>query len=279
MSIPAIDSKARIHFAGLLGQHSLPLAEAALAIAEEEYPDLDWQAYLRMLDALAYRVDRILPAVRRPAAAIIRSLKLVLTMEGFRGNEEHYYDPRNSFLNEVLDRKTGIPITLCAVYIEVARRLGIELQGVAFPGHFLVKYAAGERELFLDPFNAGEILTAEDCRDRYRTIAPGRELDARLLEGVSSRQILIRLLNNLKRVYVDAGDDVRALWVIDRLLMLSPGAPEERRDRGLVEARLGGIKAAMKDLSAYLERAPAAPDAEDVASLLEELRGRTQYLN
>jgi regulator of sirC expression with transglutaminase-like and TPR domain len=273
------ESLARSHFALLIDQPEIPLAEAALAVAEEEYPGLDSAVYLQAIDRLAVRVDGALPAKRRTAAAAIRALRVAFSAEGYRGNEEQYYDPRNSFLNEVIDRKLGVPITLSILYMEVARRAGLELQGVAFPGHFLVKYTSREQDLFLDPFNGGEILNVEDCVERYRTISPGKELEPSRLEGVGARQILTRMLYNLKKVYVDRGDDVRALWVIDRLILLQPEAKEEQRDRGLVSARLGGIGAAMKDLSAYLEHAPLAPDAEEVASLIEELKGRTQFLN
>jgi regulator of sirC expression with transglutaminase-like and TPR domain len=273
------DSLARTRFAALLEQPTVPLAEAALAVAEEEYPHLPVADYLSRLEELASRVsDRL--GDRRDAASKLRSLRTVLfDEEGFRGNSDQYYDPRNSFLNEVLDRRLGIPITLSIVYLEVASRVGLSVQGVAFPGHFLVKHASGDREIFIDAFRGGELLSADDCAARYRTVVPGRELDRRVLEGVSARHILARMLHNLKKIYVEASDDVRALWVVDRLLLLTPGDPAERRDRGLVEARLGGSAAALADLEAYLSAMPGAADADEVRDLVQQLRGRSNLLN
>lgn len=273
------DSPARHRLAALLARPTVPLAEAALAIAAEEYPALEPPRYLAQLQSLAGEVEGHL-AARRDAASVLRALKTVLAQEqGFRGNDDAYYDPRNSFLNEVLERRLGIPITLAVVYIEVAARVGLTLHGVGFPGHFLVKYVAGTREVFIDPYHGGEILSAEDCLGRLKARAGGRGVDARHLQAVSVRQILARMLHNLKKIYVEAGDDVRALWVTDRLVLLAPDDPSERRDRGLVEARLGGQGAALSDLGAYLAAAPDAADADEVRALCEQLRGRTAFLN
>ena len=273
------ESAARQRFAGLLARPAVPLAEAALAIAEEEYPALAVGDYLARLDVLGAAVGRKVGARRDPASTL-RALREVLgEEERFRGNADAYYDPRNSFLNEVLERRLGIPITLGVLYIEVAARAGLRLDGVGFPGHFLVKYAGGAREVFVDPFHGGEILSADDCLARFRERAPGLTLEARHLAAVGPRQILGRMLHNLKKIYVEAGDDVRALWVVDRLLILAPDDLAERRDRGLVEARLGGSTAALADLEAYLAATPDAPDAVEVRALAEQLRGRGSMLN
>ena len=273
------ESAARQRFAGLLARPAVPLAEAALAIAEEEYPALPVGDYLARLDVLGAAVGRKV-GVRRAPASPLRALREVLgEEERFRGNADAYYDPRNSFLNEVLERRLGIPITLGVLYIEVAARAGLRLDGVGFPGHFLVKYAGGAREVFVDPFHGGEILSADDCLARFRERAPGLTLEARHLAAVGPRQILGRMLHNLKKIYVEAGDDVRALWVVDRLLILAPDDLAERRDRGLVEARLGGSTAALADLEAYLAATPDAPDAVEVRALAEQLRGRGSMLN
>jgi len=281
MEVP--DTPARSHFASLIARPVIPLAEAALAIAAEEYRGLDVGVHLRAIDRLGARVAARLLPPPRPALQVLAALKSVLfEEERFRGNEAEYYDPRNSFLNEVLDRKLGIPITLCLLYIEVASRAGLSLQGVGFPGHFLVRCPAGEgmpEDLFVDPFNGGDLLTGEECVARFRALLHGREFDPKFLEPVTPVQILSRMLHNLKKIYVEAGDDVRALWVIDRLILLSPGNLEERRDRGLVSARLGGTASAVKDLSDYLAAFPQAADAEEVAQLLSELRGRKGMLN
>lgn len=281
-AMESAESPARGHFASLVARPEIPLAEAALAVAAEEYPRLDVARYVRALDALGVRVATRLPGVRSPLAILAAMKKVLFDEEGFRGNEADYYDPRNSFLNEVLDRKLGIPITLSILYIEVAARSGLALQGVGFPGHFLVKLPAGgglPGDLFIDPFNGGDVLGADECTARFRAALHGREFDPKFLEAVAPPQILSRMLHNLKKIYVEKGDDVRALWVIDRLLLLSPGNLEERRDRGLLSARLGGLKAAAQDLQAYLDGSGQAPDAGEVRSLLDDIKGRASFLN
>jgi regulator of sirC expression with transglutaminase-like and TPR domain len=277
----ALESAARARFARLLEQDPVPLDEAALAIAEEEYPDLDPGLYLTRLDDLAARVA-LRAAVPGRAAALLRALREVLhEEEGFRGNRNDYQDPRNSFLNEVLDRRLGIPITLSVVYLEVARRIGLRLEGVGFPGHFLVKYAlASGAEVFIDPFHAGELLSLDECVARHRALSGGRPLDPRYLRGVSNRQILARMLGNLRRIWLERRDDVRLYAVLDRILLVSPGQLEALRDRGLAAARLGGASAARRDLEAYLAQAPAPPgDADEIRGVLDGLRGGRGVLN
>ncbi len=275
-----LESPARTRFQTLLEEPVLRLDEAALALAAEEYPGLDPAGYLLRLDELADLVLRRTPSPIR-SATLLRSLRDVLFVEeGYKGNEKSYYDPRNSYLNEVLDRRLGIPISLSLLFMEVARRVGLPLEGVGFPGHFLVKLRPElGPEVFIDPYNGGELLSAEECVARFKNGAHGREFDERYLQGVAPRQILGRMLHNLKRIYVEQGDDVRAFWVIDRLLLLKPDDIDEVRDRGLVEARLGLKPAAARDLAAYLEREPGAADAGDVAELLATLRSRPAMLN
>lgn len=275
-----VESPARRHFAELIARPEIPLAEAALAIAEEEYPDLTAARYLDRIEDLAARVQSRLPAQRRGADALAAVREVLFDEAGFRGNEAHYYDPRNSFLNEVLDRRLGIPISLSVLFLAVARRVGLAVDGVGFPGHFLVKLTAGGRELFIDPYRHGALLTADECADRWRQSSHGRgAFEPRWLEAATSRQILGRMLHNLKRIYAEAGDDVRALWVVDRLLLLAPDDMAERRDRGLVSARLGGTRAAIADLKAYLAASPSAADAGEVAEVLKQLRRRHTFLN
>jgi regulator of sirC expression with transglutaminase-like and TPR domain len=270
----ALENASRARFAELIEREPVPLDEAALTIAQEEYPALEPEAYLTRLDDLASRVMRRAGAPLRAASAL-RALREVLhDEEGLRGNEEDYYDPRNSFLNEVLDRRVGIPISLTVVYLEVARRAGLRLEGVGFPGHFLAKYASPSgAEVFVDAFHSGEMLSADECVARYRARSGGRDLDTRYLAGVSTRQILARMLHNLKRVYADRKDDVRSFWVLDRILLLAPGQAEALRDRGLAASRLGGATAAVRDLEAYLSRAPGASDADEIRALVSGLRG------
>lgn len=275
------ETPARARFAALLARSEIPLDEAALAIAAEEYPDLDTQATLARLDALADEVGAQVGDLR-PPLKVLQAMRGVLREHGFRGNEKEYYDPRNSFLNEVLERKLGIPISLSILTVEVARRLGVHLQGVGFPGHFLVKCAVQPglpSEIFVDAFNGWEMLGSEECTARFRSVLHGRTFDQTLLDPVDSRHILTRLLHNLKRIYVERGDDVRTLWVVDRLLLVTPDDLEERRDRGLVSARLGGTAAAARDLEAYVRGHPRASDVDEVRALLKELGGRPSLLN
>jgi regulator of sirC expression with transglutaminase-like and TPR domain len=270
---------ARDRFAALLAREPIPLDEAALAIAAEAYPALDPEPYLARLDALGARVRRAVPGPLRPAAAL-RALREVLTdEEGFRGNSQDYQDPRNSFLNEVLDRKLGIPISLSVVWMEVARRAGIVLEGVGFPGHFLAKVASPGVEVFVDPFNGGDLLGPDECIARFRARSGGRELDPRHLEPVSTRQLLARMLQNLRRSYAERRDDVGTFWVSDRLLVLAPGTLDALRDRGLAAARLGALPAAERDLEAYLARAPDASDGPAVREALAAFRARRTLQN
>src|ERR687887_666743 len=167
----------------------IDLGRAALLIASEEYPGLDVLRYVAKLEAMAAAMRRRAFRAAEPMAKIERLNVYLFDELGFRGNSQDYYDPRNSFLNEVLDRRLGIPITLSVVYLEVAARVGLAVQGVGFPGHFLVKHVAGERAIFIDPFNRGELLSADDVMARHRARAAGRDLDPRVLEGVTARPI------------------------------------------------------------------------------------------
>jgi len=273
---------ARAHFASLLERPEIPLDEAALAIAAEEYPALDISGSLERIDGLARSVEEKLGDLRPPLRVLQAIRQVLRDEEQFRGNDDEYYDPRNSFLNEVLQRRLGIPITLSLLTIEVGRRVGLRLQGVAFPGHFLVKCPVQPGmtgEVFVDAFNGWDLLGAEECTARFRAALHGREFDPSFLEAVDSRHILSRMLHNLKRIYVRKGDDVRALWVVDRLLLLQPENLEERRDRGLVSARLGGTAAAVRDLEAYIRGHPKASDVNEVKALLAELGSRDSLLN
>jgi regulator of sirC expression with transglutaminase-like and TPR domain len=248
------------------------LAEAALLIAQEEQPELDVPAYLQRLDALAAEVRARLPEPSTPAATLARLNELLFQEERLSGNAADYYDPRNSFLNEVLDRKIGIPITLSVIYMEVGRRLGMNIFGVGFPGHFLVKYTGPDGEVILDPFHGGTSLTheqlAQKLRDMYGEGNPFLAQIPRLLTPASKREILVRMLRNLKGVYLQKNDFTRALNAIDRIVLVDPTIATEFRDRGAVQQRLGHLQAATQDLRRYLQMAPQAPDAEAIRGML-----------
>jgi regulator of sirC expression with transglutaminase-like and TPR domain len=240
----------------------IDLGKAALTIATSDYPDLDINAYLSRIDGLATAVAARLGA-EADAYRSIAALNFVLfEQQAFRGNREHYFDPRNSFLNEVLDRKTGIPISLSILYIEVAHRIGLSLQGVGFPGHFLVKYPGDNEEIVVDPFNRGEILSQQNLETMlYRLYGGKIVFEPHLLETISKKQILRRMLNNLKIIYLRQNDLIKGLSIVDRLMVLDPGAGEDLRDRGLIYLQLECFKQALEDLESYLRLAPHAEDA------------------
>lgn len=256
------------------------LAEAALLIAAEEYPALDVAAWLARLDALGARArERVPPRgdADQTAAALTR---LLVEDYGLRGNDADYYDPRNSFLNEVLERRLGIPLTLSLVYMDVGARAGVAVRGVGLPGHFVVRLERGETVRLLDPFNGGRPLDEADCRRLVERLGGGRlRFEPAHLRAVSARAILIRMLANLKGVYTALGDWRRARGAVDRILLLAPEAVGELRDRGLLSARLGEPVAAIGDWEAYLRRVPDAKDAATVRRHLRALRQAQAALN
>jgi len=246
----------------------VPLAEAALWIAAEEYPTLDVELYLDRLDEIAEAARRRLAAVDDPIAAFNEYLFDEL---GFAGNRESYDDPRNSFLNDVLDRRLGIPITLSLVYTEVGRRIGLPVVGVGFPGHFLVKWT-GDRDVIVDPF-FGKVLSPRDCDERLRTsFGPDARLTPEMLAPATAREILVRMLRNLKHNYLGGGDLVRALAAVDRVLAVAPDEPDELRDRGILYFRQECFAAALRDFERYLALAPRDPMAAEIRARLPELR-------
>ena len=212
--------------------HPAPsLAELALWIAAEEYPKLDVAVALAKFDRLSERVRRLQAKLLLTPSEALRAA--LAEEQGFHGNRDDYYDPRNSYLNDVLERRTGIPITLGIVYIEVARRVGIPAEGVAFPGHFLVQLNGEE---IIDPFNGGRTLANEDCASLLARVTNNRGTFApELLQPVSWRKITYRLLANLKAIYLrEPVDRKRGLAVVDRMLLVNPGAQEDVRDRGIL---------------------------------------------
>jgi regulator of sirC expression with transglutaminase-like and TPR domain len=258
----------------------LELAEPALLIAAEEYPELNVARYLLRIDEMGHEARELLPS-GGPLAVKLQSLnRYLFAQEGFRGNSAEYYDPRNSFLNDVIDRKMGIPISLSAIYLEVGRRGGLDMCGVGFPGHFLVKAATPDDEIIVDPFHGGTLLTADDCQKRLDRVYAGKlKLDASMLASVSPRQILTRMLRNLKLIYVRGEDYVRALRVLDLLLILDADAGEDLRDRGLVYSALDCYGAAARDLTRYLSLQPGAPEADKIVVKIAELQRRAAHVN
>ncbi len=266
-----------------VSEQDLNLAEAALLIAQDEYPGLDVEAYLRQLDELASGVQRMLPAQAGLEDTLVTLNQYLFVEQGFTGDTENYDDPRNSFLNEVLDRKRGIPITLSIIYMEVGRRLGLPLKGVSFPGHFLVKFSTREGEVVLDPFSGGSLMSKEDLVEMLEetygaTDAVNAPLE-RLLNAADKKEILVRMLRNLKGTYLRREHFDKALTVVDRILLIQPDQPDEIRDRGRIYEHLECFRAALEDYQSYLLLRPGAGDAPEAHRRIAELRQIVAYLN
>jgi len=269
-------------------EERIDLARACLLIAQDAYPDLDADRYLGDIERLAIRLRARLPQSAQPDERVVALNQFLYNDLGFCGNTDDYYDPRNSYLNEVIDRRTGIPITLGILYIELGRRVGLPLQGISFPGHFLVRLTLRGGTLVLDPFSGGLPQGEDELRRRLERVIPDHArrgvplaelpLD-QFLEPASKRQILSRLLRNLKGIYREADKPERMLEVLNRMLVVSPDASVELRDRGYLYRRLECWRPALKDLTDYLEREPDAPDLDDVRASLVDLSARCAGLN
>ncbi|MBD9367071.1 SirB1 family protein [Xanthomonas sp. XNM01] len=256
-----------------LDDERLPLLSTALLIARDEYPDLDPDQYDAQVQAHA---DHLRPEV---AAIDVIPLKMAAINRhlfdelGYSGNHDEYYDPRNSYLNQVLDRRLGNPISLAMVQMEVAHRLGIPLDGISFPGHFLVRLPVDDGLLVMDPFNGGRPLAVEELRERARPHLgemPDDRVLLQILSPAPSRAILTRMLRNLHGLYAEAEAWDRAARSADRVLKLSPDQPDAVRDRGLAYLHMDYLPGARRDLARYLH---LAPDAGDAATVREQLIG------
>jgi regulator of sirC expression with transglutaminase-like and TPR domain len=256
------------------------LDRAALEVASIEHPGLDPERWLAVLDGHAAALSRrVTPAA--PAARFLDAANQYLFGElGFTGNAGNYYDPRNSCLNDVLASRTGLPITLSIVYMEVARRLGRQVQGVGLPGHFLVRCDEGESTIFLDPFHGGVRRTPNECyalaRQASGVSIPG---NPSMLAPVTHRQIVLRMLNNLRTVYLNRHNYRRALRVFDFLLQAYPDSPDLYKQRAAVHSRLEDLSAARADYQRCLELAPEASDRSETEQRLQSVQQRLASLN
>jgi regulator of sirC expression with transglutaminase-like and TPR domain len=241
-------------FAELMAREepAIDLARACLLIAKDAYPGLDVDGYLGEIERLAARLRGRLPDADGAEERIAALNEFLFAELGYSGNAENYYDPRNSYLNEVLDRRTGIPLTLSVLYMEIGRRVGLPIEGVSFPGHFLVRLRLRGSLLVLDPFSGGD---------------------------AGKRQILARLLRNLKGIYREADKPERLLDVLNRMLTVAPEAHGELRERGLLYQRLECYRAALKDLTDYSTLEPDAADAEEVRASVMQLSAICARLN
>lgn len=246
------------------------LAEAALLIAAEEYPRLNVALHLEKLDRFG-DLARERSVEARDEYDMINAINNTLFEDlGFRGNRKNYYDPRNSFLNEVIDMRLGIPITLTVVYMEVARRIGFPVQGVGLPGHFIARHSRDGQDIFIDPFNEGRLLGELGCAELLNEMSGGQvRLNPSHLSAVTNKQILSRMLANLLGIYAGSNDYHRALAATDRILLITPNSPAHIRDRGLLLAAIGKSQSGLDELERYLE---LVPDAEDETSVREQIK-------
>ncbi len=267
--------KARKAFAELaaLDEALFPLDRAALTVCLEEHPNMDIDSYLRHLDTLAARTEVLVGRDKSTSNVLNCMREILFVQEGLRGNVEDYYDPRNSYLNDVFDRKLGIPISLSVIYIEVARRIDFPVFGVGFPGHFIVKYQGDERELLIDPFNGGRILTESQCQELLDRVYGGAvSVQPSFLQTMGKKAIISRMLFNLKGIYYQKEEYPKALSVVERILVLNPGTPSEIRDRGLLYMQTSLFAKALADLEFYLATAIAPQDASNIEGHIRTLR-------
>jgi regulator of sirC expression with transglutaminase-like and TPR domain len=221
-------------------ENRLDLARAALLIASEQYPGLDILRYVAKLEVMAAAVRPGVTTAEDPVQKIEHLNTYLFEERGLRGNSQEYYDPRNSFLNDVLDRRMGIPITVSLVYMEVGRRVGMTLQGVGMPGHFIVKYVEAGQDIYIDPFNKGRILSREACEELIQQVyGEPVPLQETFLATVTKKQLLARLLMNLKAIYMHTKDYLKALSVVERLLIIQPDAEQEVKDRAALRNLIG----------------------------------------
>jgi len=277
-------------FAELISREDarIDLSRACLLIAQDAYPDLDVERYIGEIERMATRLRARLAPTAAGEDRVVALNQLLYEELGYWGNTEDYYDPRNSYLNEVIDRRTGMPITMSILYMDLGRRIGLPVEGVSFPGHFLVRVRLRGGMLVLDPFSGGAPQSEDELRSRVKRVIPDGVADDlpaselpldQFLEPATNRQILARVLRNLKGIYRKANKPERMLDVLNRMLLVTPDASAELRDRGYVYQRLECYRAAFKDLTDYAEREPDAPDLDEVRSKLMELSALCARLN
>ena len=259
------------------------IAEGALLIAAEEYRGLDVEGYLARLDEMGGTLRRRLRSDISTRDALIALNRYVFDELGFRANADDYYDPRNSFLNDVIERRLGIPITLSVVYIEIGRRIGLPLHGVSFPAHFLVKCTLRDGAIVLDPYARGASLSMEELQKRLQSFVSVTEISSELLASTLAatppQEIFVRILRNLRAIFTTKGERLKALWTYDRMLALKPEEADEYRERAELYVELECARAALADFRHYLKLNPAADDQASVKLRIAELEPLAARLN
>jgi regulator of sirC expression with transglutaminase-like and TPR domain len=261
-------------------EDKIDLADAALLIARTAYPDLIASQYTERLDQWADRLRKVV-GFSSSAGDILSGLNRILfDEEGFRGDQNNYYDPRNSFLNRVMERKLGIPITLSLVYSEVGRRAGFPVHGIALPGHFIAGLFDAAGTVYIDPFNRGEILAEKECREMIKVrFGPGAAAESAWKSPAGKKAILKRMLRNLRGIYQQTGRTLQAFEMIQWILAIDPDSPAELKERGLLYEAMGNNAFAVRDFNRYLEIEPSAEDDEIIRRKLSLLNTSQGWLH
>ncbi|UCH47354.1 MAG: tetratricopeptide repeat protein [Betaproteobacteria bacterium] len=263
-------------------EDDIPLTEAALLVAAHRYSDLDVRYYLDVIEDFGARAARQIGEDSAAADKVVALNHYLFDELGFAPNAQDYFDPRNSFLNEVVERRTGIPITLSLVYMAVGNHLGLALNGVCYPGHFLVKCELRDGIIVLDPFSRGQSLDICDLQRLLRETQGGevsRAIVAACLVAASKREILLRMLRNLKMIYMRNHELDNALTIMNWIVAANPGQAAEIRDRGTVYQELECFRAAVSDFERYLELAPDCNDGDRIRERVVQLQRSVSLLN
>jgi regulator of sirC expression with transglutaminase-like and TPR domain len=286
-----VDAFARIV---ALDDDHIDLGEAALLIAKDEYPNLDVKKYLKRLDLMAQHLKEVIGNQTDPKTVIKLINKYLFEELGFEGNRQEHADPKNSFLNDVLDRKKGLPITLSLIYIELARRLKLPIYGVGLPLHFIVKYKTADniadnkaikdikdiKDIYIDPYNFGAILSEADCKSKVSELYVGKvEFKKEFLDVVSKKQILVRMLNNLRAIYYSRAEYRKLEQVVKRILLITPDSPEDTKLMGFLRYGTSDYPRALWYFKRYLHLEPNALDADQIRRYIEHSKRNLAELN
>lgn len=258
----------------------IDLGLGALLIAKDAYPELDTRAYMKQLDRMALEVKGLIGETAEPSRQIAQLNHYLFEENSFKGNQDDYYNPRNSYLNDVLERKLGIPITLSVVYIEMSKRIGLPIVGVGFPGHFIVKHKGEYLETYIDPFHGGRILSDDELHEQLETVfQQPTPLQPEFLKQVSNREILARILRNLKQIYFKAKAYDRAISASERITWLLPDYAQEHQDLGYLYYKTHAHGKSLKSFEEYLRISGNPPDREDIEENIGLLKKRLAILN
>ena len=260
-------------------EEQIHLAEAALYIARDEYPHIDIPGYLKQIKEWSNLLKQ--QSTKRPGFSRVDLLNdLLFQKMQFTGNIDNYYDPKNSFLNDVIDSRKGIPISLSVIYLELAWSLGLDATGIGFPGHFLVRVNHRGKIVYVDAFYKGRIMTADDCVEFWNDISEGEvEFQNSFLSQLNKQQILIRMLRNLKGIYLEQKSYKKLIRVMDKLILMNPNLPDEVRDRGIIFYQMQAFRLALRDFEDYLSTSAGSEDSEVIHQYIEVLREYSAHLN